>query len=138
MKPQMFGTEISREYSGEVLILSCIKTELYCSFSIDSVRCNGKYYYWYMILFNPTDASITTAEPVPSICDSRQGRVQFGLSCYFYPGQAQSWNDANTQCNSQGNAYGYCILGTECRTGLVVAVYILLSEQIKVTYDSCV
>lgn len=68
----------------------------------NDVNCGTSHGY---VCMTNKDQSINTPEPIPSICDVKQGQKLFLTGCYFYVSQALNWSAANDYCIKQGGGY---------------------------------
>ncbi|XP_053398682.1 uncharacterized protein LOC128556876 isoform X2 [Mercenaria mercenaria] len=68
----------------------------------NDVSCATTHGYVCMTKKDPT---ISTPEPVPSICDVKQGQKLFQTGCYFFVNKAVNWSAANDYCIQQGGGY---------------------------------
>lgn len=49
-----------------------------------------------------SETYITTPEPIPNPCNSKQGFKPFGNSCFKFVTSPKSWTDASKYCSNQG------------------------------------
>lgn len=49
-----------------------------------------------------SETYITTPEPIPNPCNSKQGFQPFGNGCFKFVTTPKSWTDASKYCSNQG------------------------------------
>ena len=59
-------------------------------------------FHWGILFYFLSETYITTPEPIPNPCNSKQGFKPFGNGCYKFVTSPKNWTDASKYCSNQG------------------------------------